>query len=133
MPEGTALLRLSFAYSGVRNCRDRTPEELAALARNMRQKQICERRRLPVEVVMQIDGAPAFQALMQPSGLSGSGPSRIYRRFVVPAGQHRVSVALRADPAVSGFTHEASFDMDLSAGESAAIDFSSTAGNFVLR
>jgi len=43
LPPNDALVRLSFTHSGARSCRDPTPEELAALPRNMRSAQICDR------------------------------------------------------------------------------------------
>jgi len=132
LPSGDALLRLSFAHSGVRNCRDRTAEELAALPRNMRTPQVCERRRSPVRVELDLDGAPLFAADLSPSGLSGSGPSRVYERFLLPVGAHHLEVRMRDDPAVSGFTHEAAFDIQAAPAESVAIDFNAAAGAFYL-
>lgn len=133
LPEGSAVLRVSFAYSGARDCRDRTEEELAALPRNMRTAQECSRRRNPVGVVILIDGAPIYDETVKPSGLAGSGPSRLYERFVLPEGHHAVEVALRADAGAAEVTHAAAFDLALAAGEAAAIDFDSTAEAFVLR
>lgn len=127
-----ALLRLSFAHSGVRDCRDRTAEELAKLPANMRTPQVCERRRAPVRVELDLDGEAAFAADLPPSGLSGSGPSRVYHRFLVPAGSYRVAVRMRDDPAVAGFTQEAAFDIVVAPAESVAIDFDATTGRFYL-
>lgn len=133
LPEDSAVLRVSFAYSGERNCRDRTEEELAALPRNMRQAQLCERRRNPVGVAITIDGDPILDETAEPSGLAGSGPSRIYERFVLPAGEYEVSVSLRANANEPEVTYEAGFNLVLAPGASAAIDFDATAGKFVLR
>ncbi len=132
-PEGMAMLRISFTYGGARNCRDRTPEELAALPRNMRQAQVCDRRRAAVKVQLGIDGANVFDKAVPPSGLSGTGPSRVYESFLLPAGDHHVTLGLSDDPAAAGFTHEGAFDLSLAAGQSVAIDFNPTTGDFVLR
>lgn len=132
LPENHALLRLSFTHSGVRNCRDRTDEELAALPRNMRSTEICDRRRALVRVELDIDGGPVFAADLRPSGLAGSGPSRAYERFELPAGWHSVALRLRDDPAKPGFTHLAKFDFDAVPGESIAIDFDAAGGGFFL-
>jgi hypothetical protein len=126
-----ALIRLSFTQSGVRTCRDRTPEELAALARNMRQSQVCERRRAPVHVELDLNGTQLFARDLEPGGLSGSGPSRVYQRFEVPAGVHEVSVRLRTDPADPGFTAEATRRVELAPGQSLAIDYMAEAGGFI--
>lgn len=132
LPPDTALVRLSFTHSGVRNCRDRTAEELAKLPANMRNSQICDRRRAPVRIEMDIDGQSVIAADLPPSGLAGSGPSRIYRRVELPAGSYHLTLRMRDDPSVAGFTQEAAFDIDLSPAESLAVDFDATTGRFFL-
>ncbi|MBW7920776.1 MAG: hypothetical protein H3C51_01595 [Rubellimicrobium sp.] len=133
LPEGNAVLRVSFAYSGERDCRDRTEEEIAALPRNMRTAQECSRRRNPVGVAILIDGDPIFDEVVKPSGLAGSGPSRLYESFVLPAGDHEIAVTLRANGNEAEVTHAADFTLALASGEAAAIDFDATAEQFVLR
>ncbi len=133
LPEGDALVRLSFTHSGVRNCRPRTEAELAALPRNMRAPEICDRRRAPVRVEMRVDGALLLAADLAPSGLAGSGPSRIYHGVALPAGPHRIEVGLQDDPAAPGFAHEARFDIAPAPGASVAIDFDAAARGFFLR
>ncbi|MFZ1725917.1 MAG: hypothetical protein WBO29_13640 [Albidovulum sp.] len=131
LPKDTALIRLSFTQSGVRNCRPRSAEELAALARNMRQKEICERRRAPVYVELDLDGTTVLARNLPPTGLSGSGPSRIYQRFEVPAGDHDIALRLRDDPAMTEFTNTAERRITLAPAESMAIDYSAEAGGFI--
>lgn len=135
LPEGTALLRLSFTHAGDRSasCRDRTPEELAALPPNMRQAKVCERRRPPVYVELDLDGATVFAAELPPTGLAGSGPSRVYRRFLVPAGTHDIAVRLRDRPNTHGFDYAAETRVALAPKRSFVIDFQSEAGGFVFR
>lgn len=129
LPDDHALIRLSFAVSGARNCRDRTAEELAALPRNMRQPQVCDRRRAPVQVAMELDGTTVLDAELPPGGLSGSGPSRIYRRFEVPAGEHEIAVKLTTDPAAQDIVTERR-RVTLEPGQNLAIDFDSTERRF---
>lgn len=131
LPEDYALVRLSFTVSGARNCRDRTPEELAALPPNMRQGQVCERRRAPVHVELDLDGATVLAEDLPPSGLAGSGPSRVYRRFELPAGSYDIALRLRTDPAEAGYTATASQSVTLVPGQSLAIDYDAEAGGFV--
>ena len=54
LPAGDALVKLSFQHAGERKeaCRERTPEELAKLAPNMRAASVCARERVPVEVAL---------------------------------------------------------------------------------
>jgi len=132
LPPETGLVRLSFTHSGARNCRDRTEEELAALPRNMRAAQLCERRRAPLRIEMDVDGARSLTAALPPSGLAGSGPSRVYDRVVLPAGEHRIELRMNDDPAVDGFPYSATFDITLRAAQSVAIDFDPARGGFFL-
>lgn len=131
LPEDHALLRLSFSVSGARSCRDRTEEELAALPRNMRQDQICERRRAPVRVELDLDGQTVLAEDLPPGGLSGSGPSRIYHRFELPAGSYDIALRLRTDPADPGFAATAARQVTLAPGQNMAIDYDAGRGVFV--
>jgi hypothetical protein len=129
--DDAGLIRLSFTHSGGRICRDRTPEELAALPPNMRSAQVCERRRAPVRVEMDIDGEPVVATELPPSGLAGSGPSRAYKRLVLPAGSYEIVLRMRDDPLRAEFTHEHSRQVTLEPGQNLAIDFRSATGEFV--
>lgn len=131
LPEGAAMLKLSFSHGGARNCRPMTEAELAKLPPNMRRKQICERRRAAVHVVLEIDGAPAFRAELPPSGLAGDGPSRVYEKFTLPAEPHQIAVRLRDSGRAEGFDHAAERRVELAPGQSFVIDFSPVAGGFV--
>lgn len=132
LPPDVGVVRLSFTHSGARTCRDRTPEELARLPANMRDSQVCDRRRAPVRIEMDVDGQTLVAGDLPPSGLAGSGPSRIYRSLELPAGDHHLAVRMRDDPSAQGFTHEAAFDIDLSPAASLAVDFDATTGRFYL-
>lgn len=132
LPPDTALLRLGFTHSGVRACRARTAEELAALPPNMRSAEICDRRRAPVRIEMDLDGRTFLAEDLAPSGLAGSGPSRIYHRVELPAGTHRLDLRLRDDPAATGFAHVAAFDVTLAPAQSLAVDFDADAGGFFI-
>ena len=122
------LIRLSFTRSGVRDCRDRTEAELAALPQNMRSRQLCDSRRAPVYVELDLNGETVFAESLPPSGLSGTGPSRVYQRFELPAGDYEVAVRLRDDPAVEGFTSTATRRVSLEPAQSVAIDFNADTG-----
>lgn len=126
-----ALLRLSLTQSGVRNCRARTEEELAALPTNMRRAEVCESRRAPVYVELDLNGETIFAENLPPSGLSGTGPSRIYKRFELPAGSYDITVRLRDDPAMSEFTNVASRHVTLKPAQSMVIDYNDEADGFV--
>ena len=132
LPPGDALLKLSFSHAGARKepCRERTPEELAKLAPNMRAQTVCARERAPVIVEVALDGVPLFRVVAPPSGLAKDGASTVYRRVPVTAGQHRISARL-ADGPDGAFNYSSDTTVDLAAGRVVVIDFDPTKGGFV--
>jgi len=129
--ESDAVLKLSFSHGGARNCRQMTEAEMAKLPANMRRREVCDRKRLPVLVELQIDGATAFRAELPPSGLSGDGPSRVYEKFVLPSGSHEIAARLRDSGRTEGFDYAAQRTVDLAPGQNFVIDFSPVSGGFV--
>ncbi len=134
LPAGDALVKLSFQHAGQRKeaCRERTPEELAKLAPNMRAASVCPRERAPVEVEIEMDGKPLFAIVARPSGLARDGASTVYRRIAVPAGSHRI-VAKMKDAASGGFGFTADRTIDLQPGRVLVIDFDAKEGGWVFR
>jgi hypothetical protein len=131
LPEGDALVKLSFSHGGARNCRQMTEAELAKLPANMRRREVCDRRRLPVLVELEIDGAMVYRADLPPSGLSGDGPSRVYETFALPAGSHNIAVRLRDSDRADGFDYTGERRVELIPGQNFVIDFSPVSGGFV--
>ncbi|HSF96250.1 MAG TPA: hypothetical protein VLA52_14590 [Thermohalobaculum sp.] len=131
VPQGSAMLKLSLSHGGVRNCRQLTEAELAKLPPNMRRKEICDRKRAPLTVELVIDGARVYHRDLPPSGLSGDGPSRVYEKFVLPAGPHSIAVRLRDTLRAEGFDYQAVRDVELAPGQNFVIDFSPVTGEFV--
>ena len=107
IPEDMALLRLSFSHAGERKheCKQRTPEELAKLPPNMRALQDCPRERTAVTVELELDGSRIYSGEIAPSGLRRDGASTVYRRLVVPSGEHRIVARLRDRPGAA-FNYE---------------------------
>ncbi len=105
LDDKTSLIKLSFSYHGepVGECRERTPEELAKLAPNMRTPRVCPRERSPITVKLDLDGKTLYEGVVQPAGLSKDGTSTLYRRFEVPAGEHLVSVKMNDNVRIQGF------------------------------
>ena len=75
-------------------CRDRTPEELAALPAHMRSPQICERARAPVRVRVRVDGAEVHRSSHAAAGAWSDGPGIALLRLSIPAGEHDVEIAI---------------------------------------
>lgn len=131
-PAGHALVKLSLAYAGKPKgeCRRRTSEELAKLAPNMRKPFVCPRRRVPLLIELEMDGAVLYRDVLKPSGISGDGPSQAYKRFTVPAGEHRFVARLRDSDRAEGFDHVRGETVTLTAGQNLAIDFKGAAAGF---
>jgi hypothetical protein len=134
VPEGEALLRLSFVHAAerVQACRERTPEELAKLAPNMRAAQDCPRERSPVLVELELDGHVVYRREVRPAGLKRDGAAAVYHRMTVPAGSHRVVARLR-DRASGDFNYVREARLELAAGASLVIDFSAPQGGFLFK
>lgn len=131
IPEGTGVVKLSFSHGGARSCRELTQAELANLPPNMRRKEVCDRRRLPVTVELDLNGETVYRASLPSSGIAGDGPSRVYRRFLLPAGEHDIAIRLRDTARAEGFDYAAERRIALTPAQSLAIDFRPGAGGFV--
>jgi hypothetical protein len=128
---GEALLRVSFIHSTERRqaCRERTPEELAKLAPNMRAALECPRERSPLLVELEVDGRVVLRREVEPSGLRRDGNAVVYQRMALPAGRHRIVARLRDRPE-GGFNHVRDETVELAAGRALLIDFNAARGGF---
>jgi hypothetical protein len=128
---GAAVVKLSFTHAGERRqeCRERTPEELAKLAPNMRAKLDCPRERSDVRVEVEMDGEPLFRVEARGAGLRHDLPSTVYRRREIPAGAHTFRARL-ADGPDGAFRHERVQRVELAPGRVLVIDFIAAAGGF---
>ncbi len=79
---------------------------------------------------IKIDGQPIHGEILQPTGLSGDGPVRIYEKFLVPAGRHVITARLRDSRRDDGFDYESTHEADLVAWQNLAIDFKVDKGGF---
>jgi hypothetical protein len=129
---GTAEVKLSFAHGAARpDCHQLTKEELARLPSQMRRPTECPRGRPAVHLLFRMDGSTLLDAELPPSGLSGDGPSRIYRVFPVRAGEHQVSLLLHEPGRDADYRFERG--VFLTPGQNLVIDFRPTTGGFYLR
>ena len=134
-PAGSAVVVLTFVHGADRRaqCRRLTPEEIAKLPLNMRRVEDCPRRRQPVYVELDVDGRNLYRASLPPTGIAGDGPSRVYRRFVLPAGAHDIAARMRDTPRGEGFDHSRAESVRLAADQMFVVDFRSESGEFVFR
>jgi hypothetical protein len=135
IPPGDALVTLTFVHGADRRaeCRRLSPEEIAKLPPNMRRVQDCPRGRRPIYVEFDIDGRTAYKASLPPTGIAGDGPSRVYQRFVLPAGSHDLAVRMRDSAASEGFDHVRQERVTLAPEQMFVIDYRSETGEFVFR
>jgi hypothetical protein len=129
---GAAVITLSFGHAGekVSECRRLTPEEIAALAPNMRRPMDCPRERVSLLVELELDGAMLYRASLAPSGLAGDGASSVYQRFVVAPGRHRLAARLRDSRREEGFDYELEEDIELAPRQHMVVDFRAGTGGF---
>jgi hypothetical protein len=134
LPEGQALVKLSFQHAGQRKeaCRERSAEELAKLAPNMRAATVCPRERANIEIEVTMNGQPLFATVARPTGLSRDGAVAVYRRMAVPAGEHRFVARLK-DTAEGDFGFVVDRTIDLKPGRILVIDFDAKEGGWVFR
>lgn len=132
VPPDKAQILLTLIHAGkpAGECRDRSAEEMAKLAPNMRRLKVCPRQRVSLLVEMEIDGKPVYREWLKPSGLSGDFPSHAHRRFAVDPGPHRIAIRLRDSARAEGFDHEAATETILVARQNLAIDFRAAVGGF---
>ena len=128
----TAQIKLSLAHSAQRKekCRRLTSKEIADLPPNERRPNTCKRERVPIRIQLLIDEEQAYDAVVEPSGLSRDGAALIYQKFVVPAGRHTITARLRDTPESDGFDYEKRANVELKPYQSLAIDFSVDQGGF---
>jgi hypothetical protein len=128
---GEALVRVSLIHATQPKvaCRERSAEELAKLAPNMRAALDCPRERSPLFVELELDGQVVLRKEVRPSGLRRDGNAALYQRFALPAGRHRIVARLR-DRAEGDFNYVRDETVELAAGRVLIIDFNATKGGF---
>lgn len=126
-------ISLSHATDRVKPCVQLTPEEIAELAANMRRTESCERERLPLVLELEVDGQPIISTRAEPSGLWGDGPARVYKRFDVDPGPHRITARLRDTARIDGWDYTRTEDVVLEAGRYFIVTFKTETGGFSFR
>lgn len=133
-PPDMAQITLGMVHGGQPKgeCRERSREELAKLAPNMRKPRVCPRERLPVAIEIELDGRPLYAASLPPGGLWKDNPSHAYRRFTVSSGRHRLTMRLRDGKRPNGWDYERTEEIVLRPGQNLAVDFKAAAGGFIV-
>lgn len=129
---GQAMVTVSFSHAGspAGECRELSAAELEELAPNMRRPRECPRERVPLHLVLRIDGRTVVDRSLPPSGLWNDGAASIHQRFRVDAGNHEIEAMLRDTLRESGFDHSRRDSVRLEPGENLVIDFGADGFSF---
>ena len=127
-----ALIKLSFSHASQHKeeCRRLSPEEIAALAPNMRRPMDCPRERVPVLVEMTMDGNTLLRKSYVPTGLAHDGAASAYEKIPVTPGQHKLTVRLRDSNRDEGFDYEDGININLVPLQQFVIDFRNSSFQF---
>lgn len=133
-PSNTGQLKVSMSVPGDHKeaCRKRTREELAKLPPNMRAPMSCSRERFPVVLETSMDGTALYRASREPTGLSKDGASAFYKKFPVPAGNHKVAVRLSLDGGRT-FPYVLEQTLTLASGQAVVLGFAGAEKALFLR
>lgn len=94
-----AALRLSLrAPASIQECRERTPEELAALPLHMRSPTTCETHALRYLLRVTVAGTVLLEETVTGTGLRRERPLVVYRDLALAPGRHALEVTMTPDP-----------------------------------
>lgn len=134
LAEGDAVVIVAFGHAGkiVAPCRERSPEELAALPPNMRIAQDCPRERSPIIVEVLLDDKIALKETFVAPGFSKDLGVEIFHRTNVPVGKHNVIARMNDDVNVEGYTHVVEQEIELTQGKILVVEYKPDKNTFVL-
>ncbi len=133
IPDDSALIKLSISHLGDRQCRKRTPEELAKMPPNMRAPLDCPRERSDINLEADLDGQPILRTVLHPTGLYKDGVSTVYKRFEVKAGSHQLAVRMNDNLVKPGFNFVKEEAITLQPGQVMVVDFNPDQGGLFFR
>jgi hypothetical protein len=120
-----ATLKVAVRHAGkvVGECTRLSSEQYANLPANMKRPEVCPRERSSLRLQLQLDDDTLYAETVPASGLHSDGVSSIYLRFSVPAGQHRLRLAMNDDVAVEGNTWQLDRDINLAERQVVVVGF----------
>lgn len=133
VPPNKALIKLSVVHGAQRKgkCRKRTQEELQSMNPNMRTPLDCPRERLPIRIEIVLDGELLYDEAASAAGLAHGGTTRVYERFAVPSGPHKLIARMVDSARTEGYDFERAATIELAPRENFVIDFRAEAGGFL--
>ncbi len=133
IPDDVALVKLSMSHLGGRECRKRTPEELAKLPPNMRAPLDCPRGRSDTKIALELDDKPLYEVIMHPTGLSRDGVGTVYKRFELKAGTYKLGVRMNDNLVNPGYNFVKEEQVTLKPAQVLVIDFNPDQGGLFFR
>lgn len=132
--EQDAVITVTFSHAAKRvgECRTLTQEELNKLPPNMRRPSECPRERFPIRVVLRSDDTVLSEDVLLPSGIWSDGKANVYRRIIVPSGQHDLFVGMNDSGGEAGFDYERSASIDIAPGRNVVIRFDTETQQFTI-
>jgi len=133
LEDGMAVVTLAFGHAGqpVRDCHVRTPEELAALAPNMRAPMDCPRERSTLRIELIMDGKLIHDLTAPPPGAYKDQGVDIYENVTVPIGSHTFTVRMKDNDQSDDFTYSNDYTVNLGPAQLLFIDFSQQENGFI--
>jgi hypothetical protein len=130
-----AVITMAFSHAGERleECRKLSQEELEKLPPNMRTPLDCPRERSPVSVELLLDGERIIDRVLNPPGLYSDLGIDVYLSAKVPAGTHRLTMAMNDNANVQGFTHTDEQTVTLQPSQLLVVNFNSETGRFYIQ
>lgn len=116
-------LVVSHPTQRIGECRKMTPEELAEIAKNMRQPEECPRERHDLYMELLLDGDPLFSGSARPAGLWKDGPASLYGKFPVAAAPGTLTVRMRDSGRENGFDVERTDEIALDPRQNFVVDY----------
>lgn len=134
-PADVAIVKLAFSHATDRviPCVRLSPEEVAALAPNMRRTESCVRERLPLTIELDIDGELVLSKQAAASGLWSDGPASVYEKLTLPPGDYELSLRMRDSTRNDGWDYTQQEKVSLLAGRYLTITFRAENGGFDFR
>ena len=135
LEEGMAVVTLAFGHAGhpIRACRQRTQNELAAFAPNMRAPEECPRERSVVKVKLFMDDELVHSITAPPPGIFKDQGVDVYENIVVPVGRHKFTVIMNDNALEEGYAYRNDYTVDLASAQLLFIDFSQQEESFVFK
>jgi hypothetical protein len=124
---------VSHATKHIKPCVLLTPQQIAELPPNMRRKESCERKRLPLNMEVEIDGDIMLRVQADPSGLWGDGLASVYERFEVEPGIHLVTTRLRDTDRADGWDYSRTEEHMFHQGRYFTVTFKAETGGLIYR